>query len=349
MYIRTIFISIVTMALLSLNACAQSKTDKKQGVTPMTLPKAYGTKPNYRLKIEGVGDKIEIFFNGVEIFHDFGRNTYYEVHPINDFVTTGENELRVRIFAKAKQNFHLAPKGNFDVAFEISDADGEWRTLSHLHYDASSKIPFDKSTPKGYYTLKEKGFSKVTLPAEAEVDGVNTQKRTLRGGKKVNSTEFTQKLTFLTPFPRWKFFDSKNIVDDDVETYTNDEYEKFRHSKKMQKLYDAYEKLNDAIKKRDFDTFIKMYDERDTESALAWGTPKEELVKNSIVTLKKYLDSGEYELLPFDRDKKYFSIDEGKKIAYIPNAVQLKKKGVDYYTSFNMKFRWDGKEWILTR
>jgi hypothetical protein len=53
--------------------------------------------------------------------------------------------------------------------------------------------------------------------------------------------------------------------------------------------------------------------------------------------------------VPFHRDKKYFYIDEGKKIAYIPQVISFKKQGVDFYHDFNMKFRWDGKNWILTR
>ena len=71
--------------------------------------------------------------------------------------------------------------------------------------------------------------------------------------------------------------------------------------------------------------------------------------KETLDDMKSQIEDKEYELMPFDRDKKYFFIDEGKKIAYIPKVVRYKKKGVDYYTSFNMKFRWDGKEWILTR
>jgi len=347
---KRLMILLTALMLLSLSACANETKETKQGATQMQLPPAYGTKPSYRLNIEGYGDKIEVFFNGSEMFHDFSRSQIVTVYPINDYVTTGENELKVRIFAKKKQNFQLNPKGWFKVFLEIRDAKGSWQRLGGIVYDAAAKDPVAKSAGEGYYTLEAgKGFKAIALPAEAEVHKVQTEKRDLRAGHKVNSSEFTQALIFPTPFPRWKFLDSEDIIDYDLNKASDEEYEKLRQSPKMQKLYDAYEEINRLIKERKFETAVDKFSERTKEEALAWRDTVDSIRNSLIKDFKELSDNPEYELAPFDRTKKYFFIDDNKKLAYIPNSIKFKKKGVAFFTRFNAKFRWDGKKWILTR
>ena len=344
---RRIFILLGAVMLLSFTACAKQET--KQGAK-MQLTPDYGNKPSYRLNIEGFGDKMEVFFNGSRMFKDFSRSQVITVYPINNYVTTGENELKVRIFAYKSENYRLNPKGWFKVSLEVRDAKGSWQRLGGIVYDASAKEPLGGSAPEGYYTLEAgRGYKAVALPAEAEVSKVKMEKQVLRGGLKVNALNFTQTLTFPTPFPRWKFLDSEDIIDFDLDKASDAEYEKLRKSPKMQKLYDAYEEANRLIKNREYAGFVKLYDEYLTEAAIAWRKTKQKLIEENIEELKKDLESGEYELLPFDRTKKYFFIEENRKIAYIPNSIKLKKKGVDFYHNFKAKFRWNGKEWILTR
>ena len=345
---RQLLTLITAVMLLSVTACAKEKTT--QGAKAMQLTPDYGNKPSYRLNIKGFGDYIQVFFNGNRVFKDYGRSQFITVYPINDYVTTGENELKIRFFESKAQNFHLNPKGWFKVYLEIRDATGNWQKLGGIVYHAASKEPLKGSTFEGYYTFEAgKGFKAVALPAEAEVSKVKMEKQVLRGGLKVNALNFTQTLTFPTPFPRWKFLDSEDIIDFDLDKASDAEYEKLRQSPKMQKLYDAYEEVNRVIQNRDYAGFIKLYDEYLTEEAVAWRTSKQELIKRNTEDLKESLESGQYELLPFDRTKKYFFIEENRKIAYIPNSIKLKKKGVEFYHNFKAKFRWDGKRWILTR
>jgi len=339
---------IATVMLLSITACATQET--KQGATQMQLTPDYGNKPSYRLHIEGFGDYIQVFFNGSEMFYDFSRSQVITVYPINNYVTTGENELKVRLVAPKKFNYRFNPKGWFKVSLEVRDASGSWQRLGGIVYDAAAKAPLKNSAHEGYYTLEAgKGFKPVALPSEAEVSKVKMEQKEKRNRVKINTKEFTQTLTFPTPFPRWKFLDSEDIVEEDIETLTSDEYEKLRQSPKMQKLYDAYEEANRLIKNKDYAGFEKLYDEYTTEAAIAWRVPKEKMAKENTKRLKGYLESGQYELLPFDRTKKYFFIEENRKIAYIPNSIKLKKKGVDLYQDYDAKFRWDGNRWILTR
>jgi hypothetical protein len=347
---KRLMILLTALMLLSLSACANETKETKQGATQMQLPPAYGTKPSYRLNIEGYGDKIEVFFNGSEMFHDFSRSQIVTIYPVNNYVTTGENELKVRIFAKKKQNFQLNPKGWFKVFLEIRDAKGSWQRLGGIVYDAAAKDPVAKSAGEGYYTLEAgEGFKAIALPAEAEVHKVQTEKRDLRAGHKVNSSEFTQALIFPTPFPRWKFLDSEDIIDYDLNKASDEEYEKLRQSPKMQKLYDAYEEINRLIKERKFEEVADRFKERIDEYSYAWRDTKHNLKQSLITKFKTLSDDPEYELFPFDKTKKYFFIEDNRKIAYIPSAIKFKKKGVAFQRIFGAKFRWDGKKWILTR
>jgi len=347
---KRLMILLTALMLLSLSACANETKETKQGATQMQLPPAYGTKPSYRLNIEGYGDKIEVFFNGSEMFHDFSRSQIVTIYPVNNYVTTGENELKVRIFAKKKQNFQLNPKGWFKVFLEIRDAKGSWQRLGGIVYDAAAKDPVAKSAGEGYYTLEAgEGFKAIALPAEAEVHKVQTEKRDLRAGHKVNSSEFTQALIFPTPFPRWKFLDSEDIIDYDLNKASDEEYEKLRQSPKMQKLYDAYEEINTLLKNKEVAEAVKIFDERSKENAYAFRSTKEELERKLKESFEQDLDNPEYELVPFDRTKKYFFIEDNRKLAYIPGTIKFKKKGAYVYQKYGMKFRWDGKKWILTR
>jgi hypothetical protein len=261
---KKILYILSALMLISLNACAnEHQTNNKQGANSMQLPQAYGTKPSYRLHIEGFGNYIQVFFNGSEMFLDISRSQLITVYPINDYVTSGENRLKVRIFASKAQAFRLNPKGWFEVYLEVRDAKGDWQRLGGIHYDASAKDATAQSTPEGYYTLEAgKGFKAVALPAEAEVHKVKVKKQNILNTKKVNALNFTQTIIVPTPFPRWKFLDSEDIVDEAYFSYSLEEYEKLRKSPKMQKLYDAYEEINRLINTGKYEQAVDKFSER---------------------------------------------------------------------------------------
>ena len=339
---------IAAVMLLSITACAKQQT--KQGATQMQLTPDYGNKPSYRLHIEGFGDYIQVFFNGNRVFKDYSRSQVITVYPINDYVTTGENALKVRFFESKAHNFRLNPKGWFKVYLEISDAAGSWQRLGGIVYDAAAKAPLKNSAHEGYYTLEAgKGFKPVALPSEAEVSKVKMEKQTILNTKKVNALNFTQTLTFPTPFPRWKFLDSEDIVGEEYFSYSLEEYEKLRQSPKMQKLYDAYEEILSLISHGKYEKAVDHFDERIGEYAYAWRDTKDALKQSLINKFRTLSNDPNYELVPLDRTKKYFFIEENRKLAYIPSAIKFKKKGVAFQRIFNAKFRWDGNRWILTR
>ncbi|HFD13745.1 MAG TPA: hypothetical protein ENJ34_00415, partial [Epsilonproteobacteria bacterium] len=182
---KQILTLIATVMLLSVTACAKQQT--KQGATQMQLTTDYGNKPSYRLHIEGFGDYIQVFFNDNRVFKDYSRSQVVTVYPINDYVTTGKNELKVRFFESKAHNFHLNPKGWFKVSLEVRDAKGSWQKLGGIVYDASSKEHVAGSAYEGYYTLEAgKGYKAVSMPAEAEVSKVKMEKQTILNTKKVN-------------------------------------------------------------------------------------------------------------------------------------------------------------------
>ncbi len=342
----------MTLLLLSLSACANDTHQKNpKGDRAMThLTDAYNKKPAYRLEIEGSATPIEIFVNGSDMFHDFAKQPFFTVVTLNDYVTTGENEIKVRIFADKYDHFKTSPNAWFRVKLTLNDAQGKVHTLSQIVYHASAKDKLSGTTHEGYYTLEAgKGFEPTALPAEVEVEKTQTTPVTFRRGEKAIGYNFIQKVIMPTPFPRWKFLDSEDIVDDEYFNYTAKEYEKLRQSPKMQALYEAYERLIELLKAKRIDEAVGMFEERFDEFSKALYRPRNELKNSLSEKFRKFTDTQKYELVTQNVKKLYFTIDENQKIAYIPGVIQFKTIGKSLYDDFSAKFRWDGNRWILTR
>ena len=342
----------MTLLLLSLSACANDTHQKNpKGDRAMThLTDAYNKKPAYRLEIEGSATPIEIFVNGSDMFHDFAKQPFFTVVTLNDYVTTGENEIKVRIFADKYDHFKTSPNAWFRVKLTLNDAQGKVHTLSQIVYHASAKDKLGGTTHEGYYTLETgKGFEPTALPAEVEVEKLFIEAFDMRRGRKVNGLAFTQKVIMPTPFPRWKFLDSEDIIDFDMDKASDIEYEKLRQSPKMQALYEAYERLIELLKAKRIDEAVGMFEERNKELDIAAYTPHGSSKKAIHQSFKELIESGEYKLMPYNVKKLYFTIDENKKLAYIYDLVKFKHKTKENYITMRAKFRWDGNRWILTR
>ena len=354
---HTILKTIMAVMLLSFTACAEqeavskvqkSNQTKKKGTSIM--PTSFGAKPNYRLKVTGSLTNIEVFMNDVRIYKDFEVSQFFILYPINDYVVSGENELKVRIFSSKSEKYIIDKQANFNVTLEIRTKDGEYHTVSTIAYDHHAKERLEGSTAEGSYSLKDTAFKAMEFgTGEVEVAKIETEKVTIRNTNKAVGFNFRQKLKFPTPFPRWKFMDAEDIVDDAYFDYDLATYEKLRRSKKMQGLYDACEKIYTLIKNKKVDEAMALFEEANQEEEIAWRKPKGSIGKSIAVDIKNELNSPVWELVPFDREESYFFIEDNKKLAYIPGVIMLKKKGVSLYRKYKMKFRYEKGKWILTR
>jgi len=272
----------------------------------------------------------------------FFRGDYIE-YPINDYITTGENEIVLKVFASTNKNLQIEKQAKATVSLIVRSSDtGKEYTVSTLDYEHSAKDKLALSSEAKEYRFaeispKDPEFVRITKPVLKHFDAYQ--------GDKVNGIEFTQNVSLRTPFPRWKFLDSENIIEKNFNQEINDkEYEKLKATKEIQELYEIYGKIHSAIKENRVASIIDMFDERGVEMEAAWYRPngyqKEGLPK-------QFMDSKNGKLKPYNPDKLYYFIEDNRKLIYIDAIKFIDKDG--FVTTFKMRFRREKGEWILTR
>lgn len=329
-------------------ACAQTPTQNETKGTNM-LPKAFDKQPTYKLKIHGQSNKFQLFFNGSQVYEDYTTTTSNITYPINDLITDGKNELKIKLFASKSMEYHFKDNAFLHISLIVENDKGKEMTLSTLSYVQKDKDRFQESTLAGHYSIDE-GLKKVKL-GDLVVTPVRTDTFTMSQTEKVNGLYITQDITLPTPFPRWKFLDSDDILNKPFDELTMDEYMKLKSSPKIQALYDAYRKIHTGLKNKDINSFTDMFGERFREADIAWYNPsgynKNDLTKD----LQRMVNDSKWELKKFDEKNQYFFVEDSDKLAYVRKIIRFKKKNTKLYTNYNMKFRWDEKnqKWILTR
>ncbi len=336
-----------TFVLLSFLACASNhntKTEHNDKGKKM-LPKLFGDKPHYKLKIESHENDIDVFFNGMRIYRNSTLTTSYTTYPVNDLISTGNNELKVRLLATKSMNYTFKSRSKFKISF-IVKAEGKEHVLSVLQYTHKEKETFSGTTPSGTYSIDNQ--LKPTGEGDLTIGEVKTSSMPMYRTQKVKGLIFTQNISVPTPFPRWKFLDSEDIIDVNFDDLSMDAYQKLKATPKIQALYDQYSILHTAFKEKNIHKILSMMEERTQEMDKAWysklGFNKQDMQED----FRKMLNDDNWELVGFDRDNHYFVLEDNNKVAYL-NAIHFNKKNVELSTTYKFSFRYSKGKWILTR
>ena len=319
MKLTKLFLS--TFVLLSFWASASNiKTTENKGES--MLPKLFGDKPSYRLKIEGKENMIEVFFNGVRVYKDDTLTSSYITYPINDLIATGKNELKVRLIAMKSINYTFKSRSKFKITFMVK-SEGKEHVLSVLQYTHKEIEKFAGTTPSGTYSIDNQ--LKPSNEGDLTISEVKTSSMSMYRTQKVKGLIFTQNISVPTPFPRWKFLDSENILDVNFDDLSMDKYQKLKASPKIQALYDQYTLLHSAFKAKNVHKILDMIEERSKEMDIAWYSQQGFNRKEMQEDLNEMLNDKDWEFVGFDRDKHYFFIEDNNKIGYL-NAIAFNKK-----------------------
>ena len=342
MKLTKLFLS--TFVLLSFCASASNiKTAEHKGES--ILPKLFGDKPIYKLKIEGKENMIEVFFNGVRVYKDDTLTSSYITYPINNLIATGKNELKVRLIAMQSINYTFKSRSKFKITFMVK-SEGKEHVLSVLQYTHKEIEKFAGTTPSGTYSIDNQ--LKPSNEGDLTIGEVKTSPMPMYRTQKVKGLIFTQNISVPTPFPRWKFLDSENILDTNFDDLSMDKYQKLKASPKIQALYDQYTLLHSAFKAKNVHKILDMIEERSKEMDIAWYSQQGFNRKEMQEDLNEMLNNNDWEFVGFDRDKHYFFIEDNNKIGYL-NAIAFNKKNVELRTSYRFSFRYSKGKWILTR
>jgi hypothetical protein len=349
---KNIKLIISMLVLLSITACSDSREKVEEiKLKPYSVKlekgedmnnSIWGDKPSYKLKIKGSHSKVEVFINGVRIYKHFALSSCYIEYPINDYIATGENEIKVQIPTGKNVNYKIDEQAKVTVSLVVHSSEtGKEYTVSTIDYDNSAKDKLALSSePKEY-----KIFDISPLDPEfVKVSQVVLKPYKFRAGKPTNGVTIVQQVLLRTPYPRWKFLDSELITSEDMDKISDEEYEKLRATKKIQELYAIYGKIHSAIKENRVASIIDMFDERGVEMEAAFYD-KEGYQKEGLP--KQFLDPENGKLKPYNPDKLYYFIEDNRKLIYIDAIKFVDKNG--FVTTFGMKFRRENGKWILTR
>jgi len=326
---------------IGIYANSQTKIINKGEIV---LPKAFGKHPIYKLKIDGQSNKLEIYLNGVRIYKDLSATTSNITIPINDYIINGKNEIKVKLIADKGMHYQFQKNAFFKLSMIVS---GEKKdiVISTLKYTERFKNKLEGTSQEGSYQMDD--VLKLTSEGELKISKPKVTNFNMFRLQKVTGVKIQQDIFLPAPFPRWKFLDSKGILDKPFDSLTMEEYMKLKESQKIKGLYDAYRKVYTALKNKDVDEALKLFKERFEEYDIAWYHPKGYTKEQMKVDFDEIVKNSDWELLPFN-PKKYFIISDNNKLAEI-NLISFKKKNKSLYSNYHMKFRWDGKDWILTR
>ncbi|CAA6801640.1 MAG: Unknown protein [uncultured Sulfurovum sp.] len=339
--IKKIFALMVVLG--SVLVCGEEQEEKK-------MHSILEDKPSFSVRMETEYSNFIVTLNGVKVFKELGGSpTILEV-PVNHLMTSGDNELKVQLIAWDDTDYKLHKELLCKVSLRVKKYDDfsiEPKTISTITYNNKQEKALKTSSLEGKYNSK-KDFL-LDEKGDVVISDIETSPLTFYQGDKIAGVNLTQNINLETPFPRWKFLDSENIIEKRYDELSNDEYNKLRETKDIKEFFTVHKKIYDALMKKDVDSIIDMFDERNSEMDIAMYY-KNPYYKNRLYEkLKKNVNDDSRELLKWDESKMYFFIEENGKLIYIDGAIAFNDKDGSTSTSYPMLFRKEKDKWIITR
>ena len=314
-------------------------------------------KPYYTLKIYDVNTKIFITLNGETIFDDYRLDEDNLEMPVNHYMTSGENILKVKFLASKRDNLTLSKNAYAKVELRVKTAgiyDKKSQIVTAIEFDNSKEKLEDKikdSKKDGLYN----SYNSFNLIKEDEISDVNISNTNIkildetRTGSAYKGYTVSQNINLQVPFPRWKFLDSDDIMEGNYYHLSDDEYYKLLKTKKIQDIYALQEKLFHLIQDKKIDEVMPYFKERSHEMDIAMYKEKgyyENLVRKR---LTDDVNDDNRVMLPWNPKKKYFYVSEGAKTLQITKSIIFNNKTHDGSTEYPIHFRYQEGKWIITR
>ncbi len=301
-------------------------------------------EPFYKAYIKTEGLKYRVVVNGVDIKNDKSRHPLTVEIPVNQFVKTGENKLELQIFPLTKEgDLYISDSASMDMEFRLYTGLEEYVILSELHYsakNAEAEKPFDGSSTEGRYALVDNTLSE-DASGEYSVSPLAIEVQE----NKYNKTYMRQNVTMPTPFPEWKFLTSDPIPDP----------AQFKTREQMigglvGKPYAILETIHTALSKKDIDSIMPLFKERNDEMDKAFyykpGT-YEKLLRDA------FQEEFSKDMILMDMDIDYAKpmVSPGNNIIQLGSSpmIEFKNKEESVFSSYDIFFRKDGDQWIITR
>jgi len=303
-------------------------------------------KIHYRLEIKTEGMRYDAMINGITLQKDpDGLPLTVEI-PVGQFLRTGKNTLDLRLYPwDETDTINSREDSCISLTLKMHREDREdlgGIIISQLKYTAKDDIKgtgFESSTPEGRYKFTDKLI--FDNEGDYKILGTAIKKLSFFEGAK----EITQEIHMQTPYPEWAFFRGNSIPK--LGSLPKEEYlNQFKPP-----LFEKYELIHDALKRKDIDSIMPLFEERNRELEIAFYYETGTYEKMLRAAFQEEFDDN---MLLKDLDTKYSSAV----ISLYGNLIKLGKsspiikfhdKEKTIFNGYDIFFRKEGDDWIISR
>ena len=344
-----VFVLIANVqAYTSENKTQHKNKGRKMGNNSSILT----NKPSFNLRIKCNSARVLIHLNGVEQFNSKRVAPVSLDLPVNDLITSGENKLEVLMLGVGTLPIDAQCNVTLFVR-KFGDFDSPEQDILTVSYQHDQKEKLAGSTTIGKYSSLNSFKKDKDGDVEVSIVSVDTFKNMPLSGSDgvVVSAEFS----LPTPFPRWKFLDAPKVLNKIYYSLTIQEAKQLqKENSQLKKLYSLNHRIYNAAKNKDIDTLISFFSERNREMDIAYFKVKGDTEKELRAEFKKDMEDKEQALREitesaWEQHKSTFVVEYGNTLAYLKAILVWNSIGYSGSASYNMKFRYDGEKWILTR
>lgn len=306
-----------------------------------------GRKIFYKLEIDTYGFRYFINVNDVLIQDDpDGMPLNVEI-PVNELLRSGENLISFELFPWSEK-LNLLQEAQREAKIRITlkmyeniaGKDFEF-ILSSLIY----KLPSDDSS-LGTETSTESGeyLYDSSLNLNERQTFIVSKVRRIEDLNYSGAIRFEQSITMETPFALWKFFSSDVISD--PETLLEEEIFEVLSKGPFQII----EHIHDRLLAEDLDSILPLFKERNDEMDAAMYLEPGSYENKLRSALQKQFDDQKV-LFDLDFDYAYPNVSRDGKLLWLGSRplIYFRDSDETIFTKFQIMFRKDGDNWIISR
>lgn len=342
--------SLVIVMLLT--GCTQTEEPKKM-TTTTNEPSMLMNKPYVTALIEMADCHFYVEINGVMI--NRGAQPVTVEIPINHWLRSGENNIQLFLYTP-EESKTIAPNAHCSVSLQVRSDDAPSSTaqvVSRLVYSGKEALVgtgTEASTAPGKYDSRRDFIA--DHGGDVEVGKVS------QGPMPDSSDEgvvLTQKIVMPLPFPEWAFFHS-NELPPDVDKMSDAEFDQYFKS-----LHAQYQRIYDALKRKDVDSILPLFEERNREMDIAMFYPLGTFRQKIGEALKDALNDPELELLDIGGTRidgkgvslSVYTFSNRKLVQLLRNgfgsAIVFNFRNAEASEQYDIIFRRQNGQWIITR
>jgi|GEM_PF-2249626 len=307
-------------------------------------------KPYFTIYLESVSIRAVVEFNRQMISTESGQPTEVEL-PVNHLIKAGDNELTIILIANDKKNKNYLENSQVKVSLRVrpsgSDPNRNF-TLATLEF-TGAKIDDGTEIEGSSPAMRLNSTKEFVADPNGDIAISEAHIKNFQTIGDVVSRKVTLSALGL---PRWAFFDSDNITNiksDDIDGAIDENLDK----KLIHQMLPIYEAIYNAIKSKNIEPILPLFDERNREYDAAFyrkpGTTARMLAKD----LQESATDPDKKLFPITSDNTLSQVYDNDKLARLRMnnrdpliALNFVGGGSEYY---DIILRKQNGRWIITR